>query len=63
VGWHLRFSRVDLLEALMDARAVGQVYNHVAPDQGWRIEAAANGDGTSLVTLRRIDPLYSVEDD
>lgn len=47
----------------MDARAVGQVYNHVAPDQGWRIEAAANGDGTSLVTLRRIDPLYSVEDD
>jgi hypothetical protein len=45
------------VEARVRKEAVGQIYNSIAPDEGWRIEHFDEGDGTSLVRCTRKKPL------
>jgi hypothetical protein len=51
-GWHLRFARVDRMQALIDPATLPQVEDHVFIVGGWDM-AVEEQDGALLVTFTR----------
>lgn len=51
-GWHLRFARVDRMQALIDPATLPQVEDHVFIVGGWDM-AVEEQEGSLLVTFTR----------
>ena len=60
VGWYTRLSRARVIEALVRESGVEQILNHLAPDEGWRVEVerlpGGGAGGGRLVRLTRCLP-------
>lgn len=53
VGWHLRFSRDEEIEFLVDQSAKAQAEQAVYTASGWSMESADEGDHARVRYARR----------